>query len=464
MQIPTISRITDRRINFIRVSALRVRSLNNTAFLIQALGIRPYRFEPENRQEIEQKIEAQVKLLEQAFDPKCPSPDKKDIATSFTFERELGISETPERLQLKADRQLSILPINETNAKTLALGSKRLSRFQADIAKLINMSSTKNYYYTDAEANAILAFVKNITTATLSALDKEYCQNKFFAVLKPLNYRFYSQNLNAKTGRSRIDLANEVIPDWAIEHELDLIALNETVPDEGFRQFQAQLDEAGYNVLVDPRDPNTYANACALAISPKLLSGRAKPPIFVPEQPSGLDYLATVFPLLDGRKIGIASIRLHSFLTDEEIQAHQDIGDLMAAQYQSIADSLPLLQKLIKQLKAEGAQEILLLGDHNNGRIVDTGDYTGLAQAPASLPKQAEALSQFGVTIYTPETGGSYAYTSCFGITNTAIDHVSATADVKITDLEYEQKSVNSKLDHAGLTGMFTIPFLQSAE
>ncbi|MFD1441654.1 endonuclease/exonuclease/phosphatase family protein [Lacticaseibacillus hegangensis] len=440
----------DRHQKFVEVTTRRIRDLTAVVELVQVLSDRPqtYTYTQTNAREMYRAWKRQVQYLEDYFSPDVEDPNAEEVPSEFRFTRpSKGIEPTPERLALQAKRNLKILPVDEKNARFLALAESRVSRVLLQIRRLMNTSS-RNYLPTKDEVAALIQLLKDQCNATCSLFDPSLLMSRYIARLEPIQFRFLAQNLNGRSNYTNPDLINGVVPEWSNSESIDIFAFNEVYLDNRYDRFEAMLEEAGYYTFHDSRDPKALANTCALALNSRLVPARTKLPVFQPSQKSGLDYLATLVPQPDGRALGIASVRLHSSLGKE--------ADL-AADYQDMADvALPELLELVKKLKKEGADELLIAGDFNHARIVESGNYENLAQAPISFQVQEAKLAEVGLRLL---RANGTSFTSEDGRYHTAIDHIAISAGIKMNDdLRYDPKPAGSRLDHAGITGTFTMP------
>lgn len=441
---------TDRHQKFVAVTTRRVRELTSVVELVQALADRPqtYSYTQENAREMYRAWKRQVQYLEDYFSPDVEDPDAEEVPREFRFNRpSKGIKPTPERLALQAKRNLKILPLDAKHARFIGIAERRMSRVLLMIRRLMNTSS-RNYLPTQEEIAALIQLLRDQCNATCSLFDPTLLMSRYMARLEPIQYRIFEQNLNGRSGYTTPDLMNGVVPEWSSSDPIDIFAFNEVHLDARYDRFEAMLQEAGYYTFHDSRDPKALKNTCALALSPRLVPARTKLPVFQPSHKSGLDYLATLVPQPTGRVLGIASVRLHSSLGREADSV---------ADYQDQADvALPELLALVKKLREKGADEMIVAGDFNHARVIPSGDYQNLAQAPSSIQVQEAKLAEVGLRLL---RASGTSFTSEDGRYRTAIDHIAVSAGIKMNDdLRYDPKPAGSGLDHAGMTGTFTMP------
>jgi len=425
----------DRKTRFVRVVARRFRELSEIVELIQVLADRPqtYLATENNAQEFLEAWRNQLNILESYY-----SVEREDSPAS-----------------LKSSFEFTDAPINEKNLRFIRVANKRLTRLMRLLAKFGNNASG-NYVSSVDERKALIDALNMQYQTTRALFLPSALTNDLYQSLENPEFVVCGLNVNGKAGKMpsrQASLTKDVLPALAgFKEAPDILALNELHKGENFEVFKNKLESAGYRVLCDPRSPKNRYNEVLLAFGPRIISLREKLVCYHPEVSTGLDFLATVLPLWTGKRLAVVSIRLHSAMLNEDYQVHKQNGNLQAASYQNMSDvALPQLKKLIVKLKGE-SDDILLIGDHNHARVVPTGDYQGLDQAPVSEQVQRELLKKYGVIMYTP-SGGSVKYKNCL----IPDDHISASSGVKVTDLAYKWTN-NVKLDHAAVMAKVSFP------
>jgi len=425
----------DRKTRFVRVVARRFRELSEIVELIQVLADRPqtYLATENNAQEFLEAWRNQLAILDSYY-----SLDRED-------------SSAP----LKGSFEFTENPINENNARFIRVANKRLTRLMRLLAKFGKIVS--GYYVSSVDERKSLIDALNMQYQTTRALFlPNALTNDLYQNLENPEYVVCGLNVNGKAGKmssKQASLTKDVLPALSeLKEAPDILTFNELHKGKDFEMFKSRLQSAGYRIISDPRNPENHDNECLLAFGPRIISLREKLVCYHPEVSTGLDFLATVIPLWTGKRLAVASIRLHSSMSNEDYKNHKQNGDSQAANYQNMAElALPQLQKLIVKL-TDKSDLVLLIGDHNHARVVPSGDYQGLDQAPVSEQIQREILKKYGVIMHTP-SGGSFSYKKSL----IPDDHISVSSGVKVTDLTYKWTN-NVNLDHAAVTAKVTFP------